>query len=68
MTDQNVTVLHDRRKGDKPVAPIAQECRLEQFTGYAASDDGMDCVLRTVTDKGIERLRKALGPSTTVTQ
>jgi hypothetical protein len=56
MTDHssNVTVLHDRRKEDRPPAIEFAEHRVEQVTGYAATDDGHDCVLRTITDDGRE--------------
>jgi len=56
MTDHSskVTVLHDRRKEDRPPAIEFTEHRVEQVTGYAASDDGHDCVLRTITDDGRE--------------
>jgi len=56
MTDHssNVTVLHDRRTEDRPPVTEFAEHRFERITGYAATDDGLDCVVRAVTDDGRE--------------
>jgi hypothetical protein len=52
--NDNVTVLHDQSK--LALRPFAPEFTIRQPTGYAVTEDGMQCVLRTVTAEGHELL------------
>jgi hypothetical protein len=50
MTDQTgATVLH----AQQPLPPYQPEFAIEQITGYAVSEDGMQCVLRTLTAEAV---------------
>ena len=52
MSKDNVTVLHNLDKLPPPA--FTPEFTIAQPTGYAATDDGQTCVLRTLTPEGIE--------------
>jgi hypothetical protein len=52
MSNDNVTILHNR--DNLPPPAFTPEFTIAATTGYAATDDGMTCVLRTLTPEGIE--------------
>ena len=57
MTNEAATVLHNL--DNMPLPAFTPEFTIAQPTGYAATDDGQTCVLRTLTPEGIE-LRLAI--------
>lgn len=48
----NHSVLHLDQ--EKPLAPYIPEYTIDQVTGYATTEDGQTCVLRTLTADGNE--------------